>query len=746
MKNVLNGLKKYLVYHEPKNTHTFELLETEYEGTDKDGFEESMNDNNDNNDDDDGQGSEKNKDKENGKENAKDSGIDNDKGNSKSNNEDKKNNNETIGNKQDKNRTNGGNKDEDQTDVTKKSRDRKDNAKNALKDDNDNKGNHDGKDCQYINNNINNININNSNSNKNNEINKNNKVDKNGRNNENSNQKQKKENSKNLKTKTPLKIEEWNEAKKKDDKNANSGGNKDTKDNKGNEDEKNSTKNNDGNKPEEVSEQLDINLKKIQEEFVTCKNSDLVIRQFMVGKKYKAFIVFIDGMVDRETINNYILRQLMMPGLFEGTDKEQNLIEYIEENVLAVHDTKKEKSFEMIIRQILNGLTVLFVDGGDKALIFETRGYEKRSVEKPVTENVILGSQEGFNENLRTNITLIRRIVKNSHLVTEIVPIGKENNSHCGILYIEGIANPKVVNEVKRRIASLDVDFIHGEGMLEQLIEDKPFLIFPQVLRTERPDRAASFLMNGKVLIVADGTPFVIAVPISFFHMIQTSEDANMKWQFATVLRQIRAIGLLISVTLPGIYIALTLFHQEMIPTDLLIAVAQSRENVPFPVVIETILMELSFELIREAGVRVPGIIGTTLGIIGALILGQAAVAAGIVSPILIIVVAVTGLGNFTAPDFALGFSIRILRFALIILGGLAGFYGISIGLFIIVGSLCNAKSFGVPLLSPIGPKTKGNAGAFFRSPYGNEERSDYLNTLKRKRTSSGNPRKWTEE
>ena len=203
-----------------------------------------------------------------------------------------------------------------------KSRDRKDNAKNALKDDNDNKGNHDGKDCQYINNNINNININNSNSNKNNEINKNNKVDKNGRNNENSNQKQKKENSKNLKTKTPLKIEEWNEAKKKDDKNANSGGNKDTKDNKGNEDEKNSTKNNDGNKPEEVSEQLDINLKKIQEEFVTCKNSDLVIRQFRLGKVQSFYSYRWYGR--QETINNYIL--VSYDAWSEGTDKEQNLL------------------------------------------------------------------------------------------------------------------------------------------------------------------------------------------------------------------------------------------------------------------------------------------------------------------------------------------------------------------------------------------------------------------------------------
>lgn len=696
MKNVLNVLKKYLVYQEPKNKNEFELLETRYEGTDMDGFEDGMNYDN--------YEKSKDKSKDKGEVEKEDNGEDNnkasDKTSSKSNGKE-----DNVG-------------DEKDTDKNNKKNDNEYNKKNR-KDDKKNEG------------------------------------DKNSRNNENDSLKKSKENSKNLKTKTPLKIEEWNEAKKdknadsdkksKNDskKNENEKDSSDEKDSKDSSDEKDSSKNKDIVELEEVSEKLEINLKKIQEEFVTHKNSDLIIRQFMIDKKHKAFIVFIDGMVDRDTINNYILRQLMMPNLFENTNTVKDLIEYIEENVLAVHDTKKEKSFKMIIRQILNGLTVLFVEGSDKALIFETRGYEKRSVEKPVTENVIRGSQEGFNENLRTNITLIRRIVKNNRLVTEIVPVGKENNSHCAILYIEGITNPKVVNEVKRRIASIDVDFVSGEGMLEQLIEDRPFMIFPQVLRTERPDRAASFLMNGKVIIVADGTPFIIAVPISFYHLIQSSEDANMKWQFATVLRNIRAIGLLLSIVLPGIYIALTLYHQEMIPTDLLIAIAQSRENVPFPVLIETVLMELSFELIREAGVRVPGIIGTTLGIIGALILGQAAVAAGIVSPILIIVVAVTGLGNFTSPDFALGFSIRILRFALIVLGGLAGFYGISLGIFIIIGSLCNIKSFGVPLLSPVGPKTKGYAGIFIRSPYGNEDRSDYLNTLKRKRTSSRDPRKW---
>ena len=637
-------MKKFLVYHEPKDIEGFELLETDYEGTDKDGFDDSMNTTDDDNKDN------SNKDNSNKGSSSKDSSKDSDKDSDK-----------------DSNKNDSSDKDRDNNDSSDK------NDKGI---------------------------------------------------------------GKNKRTKSPLNINEWNEAKKKEDKNTDS-----NKENKGTKETKDSAG------EEKVSKQLDINLKKMQEKFVSDKNSDIIFRQFIVGKRHKAFIMFIDGMVDRETINNYILRQLMSPNLFQDQDttEERTVIEYIEENVLAVHDTKNEKVFEIITRQVLNGLTALFVEGCDSCLLFETRGYEKRSVGKPITENVIRGSQEGFNENLRTNITLIRRIVKNSSLVNEIVPIGKENNSCCGILYIEGITNPKIIKEVKRRIANLEVGFIHGDGMLEQLIEDNPFMIFPQVLRTERPDRAAHFLMSGKVVIVADGTPFIIAVPTSIFSMLQTSEDSNMKWQFATVLRGIRFFGLLISTVLPGAYIALTLYHQEMIPTDLLIAIAQSRENVPFPVVIETILMELSFELIREAGLRVPGVIGTTLGIIGALILGQAAVAANIVSPILIIIVAVTGLGNFTSPDFALGFSIRILRFSLILLGALAGFYGISIGLFIIGGLLCSIKSFGVPFLAPLGPKTKGNPDLFIKKLYGHSERGDYLNTLKRKQASK-EPRKWAEK
>src|SRR5665647_2584523 len=381
---------------------------------------------------------------------------------------------------------------------------------------------------------------------------------------------------KNQKKKNPLKVDEWNK-----------------------------TKNKSGDKspqsPENmVDPQLKINLERTQKAFISDKNSDIIIRQFKIAQKIEAFIVFIDGMVDRETINNYILRQLMKPELFENY-KGDRLIEFVENNVLSVHDTKKETKYDMIIGQICNGITALFIDGCSECLVFETRGYEKRSVEKPATETVIAGSQEGFNENLRTNITLIRKIIKNHHLVTEILPLGKTNHSFCAVMYVDGISNPKIIKEVKRRINSLDTDYIQSDGILEQLIEDRPLMLFPQVLRTERPDRASSFLMEGRVVIVVDGSPFTIAVPVTFFSMMQTSEDSNLKWQLGAFLRLTRLFGMFAAILSPGLYIALLLYHEEMIPTDLLSSIAMARESVPFPILVELILMEVSFELIIEA-------------------------------------------------------------------------------------------------------------------------------------------------
>ncbi|HBR03675.1 MAG TPA: spore germination protein, partial [Ruminiclostridium sp.] len=338
----------------------------------------------------------------------------------------------------------------------------------------------------------------------------------------------------------------------------------------------------------------------------------------------------------------------------------------------------------------------------------------------------------------------IRRIIKNEDLLTEFHFVSKTNNFLCAMMYIEGIANPRIVEEVKRRIKNLDIDYISGSGMLEQLIEDKPSTLFPQVISTERPDRVGSFLMEGKVALICEGTPFALAMPSTFFDLYHTSEESNLRHHYGTFLRIVRIAGLLIAAFLPGMYTALILYHQEMIPTALLFSIIASRTTVPFPTILEIILMEFSFELIREGGIRVPGVIGNTIGIIGALIMGQAAVSAGLVSPALIIIVALSGLGSFAIPNYSLSLAVRIIRFLFIIFGFLAGFYGISAGFTILMAITLNMKSFGVPFFAPMSPVTRSNSDKILRANIQEQQnRPDYINPVNLKRMAD-NPRGWS--
>ena len=444
-------------------------------------------------------------------------------------------------------------------------------------------------------------------------------------------------------------------------------------------------------------------------------------------------------MADRTIINNFILKPLMNIAYFEKEnesswlDSKHNTVsfEYILKNVLAINQYDVKTEPQDIINEILMGNTAIFIDKNNGAITCETKGYEKRGVEKPNIEGVVKGAQEGFTENIRTNTALVRRIVKNKDLITEFECVGERNNGLCAVMYIKDLANPSLVEEVKRRIKNLKTDFINSSGILEQFIEDSPYSIFPNILSTERPDRTASHLAEGRVIVIVDGTPFALIMPINFVSLIQSPEDSSLRWQYGTLLRLLRMIAIFGGALLPGLYVSITTFHREMIPTDLLIAIAKARENVPFPTIVEIILMEVSFELIREAGIRIPGMIGNTIGIIGALILGQAAVEANLVSPILIIVIAFTGLGNFAIPDFNLAFGIRILRFIFIFAGAMLGFYGISLAIIISMVLVTNIKSFGVPMMTPFAPRTRTGNDSIIKGPvWKQERRPDEVNAL----------------
>ncbi|MDF2989179.1 MAG: GerA spore germination protein [Eubacterium sp.] len=483
-----------------------------------------------------------------------------------------------------------------------------------------------------------------------------------------------------------------------------------------------------------ISGDLEFNMKVMKKTYKIPKNSDLVNREFNLtvnDKVLKGYIIFIDGMTDRVSISNNVLQPLMLLSNLDIKEHIADIGDFIYNRLLPFNQIKKVDNYKELIGNINFGGCAIFIDGLEYAFAADVKSWEHRGVAPPRSETVIRGPQEAFNEQIRANTALIRKILKDKDLIVESIAIGKRSNTPCAVMYIKDIANDSLVREVLKRVKSIKVDYIFDSGELEQLIEDNTFLAAPQIIATERPDRVAMMLAQGNIAVALDGSPYVLVMPATITEFLHTTEDTNIRYPYVNFIRIIRIIGVVIALLLPGLYIAVTNFHQEMIPTNLLFAIEASRENVPFPSVIEILLMEFSFELIREAGIRVPGAIGSTIGIVGGLILGQAAVSANLVSPIMIIIVAITALGSFAVPSFSMSFSIRLMRFAYILLGAISGFLGIALGLTVNALMLASSKSFGVPFLAPFGPITQGkDSDKLSRKPiWKQEKRPDYLNT-----------------
>lgn len=500
---------------------------------------------------------------------------------------------------------------------------------------------------------------------------------------------------------------------------------------------------------------VSVNLDYLKYKYNTLINSDIEIREFTLlanNKQYSSFLLYIDGMVDSKIVNDFILKPLMLrnqANTFESDvskvaitnnitvrkKKPFDLINYILNSLMPQNSIEKVQEFQKIISDVNSGNCALFIDTLNMAFSIEVKGFKARGIDTPNNEIVVRGSQEAFVEVIRTNTSMLRRIINNEDLIIENTSVGKISNTKIAICYMKSIANDDLVAEVKYRINNLDIDYLISSGQLEQLIQDNPFIVFPQMIATERPDKAANHLLEGRVVVIVNGSPYVLIMPGILVDYMASPEDLNLKFQYSNLLRVIRYIAAFFALFLPGIYVAITNYHQELIPTELLFAIAASRETVPFPIIFEILIMEMAFELIREAGLRVPSPIGPTIGIVGALILGEAAVSANIVSPILIIVVAITGICSFAIPDFSLSFTLRFFRFVYIFLGYLFGLLGIGLGIFVQAIILSDLKSFGVPYLSPYLPISNSTAEAStFLSPvWKRERRADFLNVKKKK-------------
>lgn len=488
-----------------------------------------------------------------------------------------------------------------------------------------------------------------------------------------------------------------------------------------------------------VSENVNKNFEKIKEFMNYPKSGDLILRWFKVvlpDRVADAFIFYFDGLSNRDNIGHFVLKPLMqMTAIMPPKCPEE---EYISRQLITQNDVISCKTYEQAIDLVCFGGCGIFVDGISICYVADVKGWEKRSLQKPITEGSVLGPQEGFTELIRMNTALIRKTIKDSNLVIENLQVGNKSKTPCALMYIKDLANDSLVKEIKKRLAQVDADYIFTAEELESFLEDSNLKLVPQILATERVDRASMEICDGNVILMVNGSPFALVMPATFFTFMKTPDSRYMRMPYANLLQLVHYVALIISVLLPGFFIVVTQYHHEMIPTDLLYALEASFEVTPFSTLIELVVLEVSFELLREAEIKIPNIGGPSISIVGALILGQAAVSANIVSPIIIIIVAFTAVGSLSTPNYNLGIAFRIMKFVYIFASAIAGFLGFTVCLFLHLAMLCTTKSFGVRFLAPVSPRTREGfwRTVFIGRDYKKTSKPDYNNSKQEPRES----------
>ncbi|MFC7686339.1 spore germination protein [Ureibacillus sp. GCM10028918] len=447
------------------------------------------------------------------------------------------------------------------------------------------------------------------------------------------------------------------------------------------------------------------NISKVKK---TLGNSaDLIIRVIHIGPENSVNIgvLYTDGMVNTTALQDLLdsLINKLKPNDINSLDKT-SIVTAIQKNAVTVGEVEELKDFDKLITNILSGHAALLIQDEPQAITVSIPGHEKRGVEEPQSATLIKGPRDGFTETLGTNTSLLRRRIRSSNFWLESKEIGEITKTRVMIAYIKGIANEDVVREVHERLDKINIDAILETSYVEELIQDEGYTPFPTIFSTERPDAVAGKLLEGRVAILVDGSPFVIVVPSLMVEFFQASEDYYQRADVATLLRLLRFFCFFIALLAPSIYIAVLTHHQEMLPTTLLISIAAQREGIPFPAFFEALLMEITFEILREAGVRMPRAVGQAMSIVGALVLGQSAVQAGIVSNAMVIVVSITAIANFCFPAINLATSVRIIRFGMMCLAAVFGIFGIMFGIILLCIHLCTLRSFGVPYTTPAAP------------------------------------------
>jgi spore germination protein KA len=459
---------------------------------------------------------------------------------------------------------------------------------------------------------------------------------------------------------------------------------------------------------ESIQTNLDDNLTKLKD--LLGNSSDVVCRTFILSGKRSIHlaVIYIDGLADSKSIQHFILESMMLK-CEEKLQQSPRADEFsiIKDFAITIGELKTVNTWEDVSNSIMSGDSAVLIDGYAEAIITGTKGWQDRGVTEPTSQNIVRGPKDGFSETLRTNTALIRRRIRDVNLRVDSKNVGNVTKTDIAVMYIEGIADPDIVKEVHSRIDKINIDAILESGYIEELIQDETYTPFPTVYSTERPDVIIANILEGRVGIIIDGTPFALTVPSIFAEFFHASEDYYQRADFSTLVRILRLSSFLLTLLVPAAYIAVTTFHQEMLPTRLLISLAAAREGVPFPAIVEVLIMEITFEILREAGVRLPRAVGSAISIVGALVIGEAAVSAGLVSSAMVIVVSFTAITSFVIPSYNFTMAVRMLRFLFIGLAATFGLYGIILGLMALVLHLCSLRSFGVPYMESFGPFNK---------------------------------------
>ncbi len=455
-----------------------------------------------------------------------------------------------------------------------------------------------------------------------------------------------------------------------------------------------------------LSASLASNLKRIRN--TLDRADDVVMREFSVGTEAEipAALIYIEGMVDSGVLFEQVLKSSMLDvrQITQGREFRERQVLPAVKRALTAGEIEEITRWDEALSSVLAGIALLFIDGSRSALTVDATGWEHRGVQQPVSQAVIRGPYDAFTESARINISLVRRRLRDPHLKVRIDRVGRRSRTDVALLYIDDIIDPEILAEAQKRLASIDIDSVTESSYIEHFITDAWWSIFNTTEESERPDHVVSGLLEGQFAIISDNSPFVLLAPVTLNRLMHTPEDYYLSWIGGTFMRLIRVLGMLVALTLPALYIAMVAYHPQMLPTDLALSIAATRTVIPFPAVTEAFMMEIALELLREASLRLPGPLGPTIGIVGGLIIGEAAVRAGIVSPVMVIVVALTAISTFLLTTYSMSLTIRMLRFGLMILAATLGLFGVSLGMLAILIHLACLKSFGVSLLSPYSP------------------------------------------